>query len=66
MEEVEKRKRGHQKCVPNPNGGRKKTGVKRISFNVSCQPEELEQIKLLAKNANKSVSRFLLDSAFGR
>ena len=47
-------------------GGRKATGVKRVSFSVSCQPEELEQIKLLAKNANKSVSKFLLDLAFER
>lgn len=44
-------------------GGRKATGVKRVSFSVSCQPEELEQVKALAEKSGKSVSRFLLDLA---
>lgn len=47
-------------------GGRKKgsgSGTKRVSFCVSCQPEELEQIKALAAEKGKSVSRFLLDLA---
>lgn len=44
-------------------GGRKATGVKRVSFSVSCQPEELEKVKSLAEKAGKSVSRFLLDLA---
>lgn len=46
-------------------GGRKKgsgTGTKRVSFNVSCQPEELEQVKALAALAGKTVSAFLLDA----
>ena len=29
----------------NPGSGRKPTGLKRVSFCVSCQPEELQQIK---------------------
>lgn len=45
-------------------GGRKATGVKRISFSVSCQPEEFEKLKILAQKSGKSTSRFLLDLAF--
>ena len=44
-------------------GGRKATGVKRVSFSMSCQPEELDKVKDLAEKAGKSVSRFLLDLA---
>lgn len=44
-------------------GGRKATGVKRVSFSVSCQPEELEKIKELAAAAGKTVSRYLVDLA---
>lgn len=62
----EKRKPGHQKGVPNPNGGRKATGVKRVSFSVSCQPEELEKLKELVKKSGKTTSRFLLDLAFSK
>jgi len=50
----EKRRRGHQPGVPNPNGGRKATGLKRVSFSVSCQPEELEELRKLV--ADKPVS----------
>lgn len=62
----EKRKRGHQPGVPNPNGGRKPTGLKRVSFSVSCQPEELEELKKLVKESGKTTSRFLLDLAFNK
>ena len=62
----EKRKRGHQPGVPNPNGGRKATGLKRVSFSVSRQPEELEELKKLVKESGKTTSRFLLDLAFKR
>lgn len=51
---------------PSPNGGRKATGLKRVSFSVSCQPEELEELKKLAAASGKTTSRFLLDLAFGR
>ena len=50
-------------------GGRKKgsgEGTKRVSFCVSCQPEELERLKELAKASGKSMSRFLLDLAFSK
>ena len=47
-------------------GGRKPTGVRRVSFSVSCQPEELEQVKSLAAQAGKTVSRFLLDAVLQR
>lgn len=43
-------------------GGRKPTGVKRITLALSCQPEEAAKIKELAKQADKTVSRFLLDA----
>ena len=49
-------------------GGRKKgsgDGTKRVSFSVSCQPEELATIKKLAEQSGKNVSRFLLDLALG-
>ena len=49
-------------AVFNPGSGRKPTGLKRVSFCVSCQPEELQQIKELAAEAGKTVSRFLLDA----
>ncbi len=47
-------------------GGRKATGVKRVSFSVSCQPEELEKIKELAAASGKTVSKFLLDLALNK
>lgn len=43
-------------------GGRKATGVKRITLALSCQPEEAAKVKELAKQAGKTVSRFILDS----
>ena len=45
-------------------GGRKPTGLKRVSFCVSCQPEELARLKELAKESGKTMSRFLLDAVF--
>lgn len=47
-------------------GGRKPTGLKRVTFNVSCQPEELERIRELAKASGKTKSRYLVDLALGR
>lgn len=47
-------------------GGRRKgsgAGTRRVSFCVSCQPEELERIKELAAEAGKTVSRYLIDLA---
>lgn len=46
-------------------GGRKPTGVRRVSFCVSCQPEELAKIKELAEKSGKTVSRLLLDAVLG-
>lgn len=43
-------------------GGRKPTGVKRVSLCISGQPEELEALKKKAAEAGKTVSRFVLDS----
>lgn len=45
-------------------GGRKPTGIKRVSFSVSCQPDELQKVKELAEKSGKTLSRFLLDLAF--
>ena len=44
-------------------GGRKPTGIKRVSFSVSCQPEELAELKRRAKLSGLTVSRFLLNAA---
>ena len=47
-------------------GGRKKgsgNGTSRISFSVSCQPEELDKLKALAQKSGKTLSRFLVDLA---
>ena len=47
-------------------GGRKKgsgKGTTRISFSVSCQPEEAEQLKSLAEKSGKTLSRFLVELA---
>lgn len=43
-------------------GGRKATGVKRVSICISGQPDELEQLKKNAESAGKTVSRFVLDA----
>lgn len=57
---------GRKKGSPGiPGAGRKATGVRRVSFSVSCQPEELAAVKEKAAAAGKSVSRFLLDLALG-
>lgn len=47
----------------NRGGGRKPTGVRRVSFSVSCQPEERAEIRRLAGEAGKTVSAFLVDAA---
>lgn len=44
-------------------GGRKPTGIKRVSFSVSCQPEELAELKRRAKLSGLTVSKFLLNAA---
>lgn len=43
-------------------GGRKATGIKRTFLSVSCQPEEAEFVKELAKKSGKTLSAFILDS----
>lgn len=43
-------------------GGRKATEVKRVSFSVSCQPEELAELKRRAKSSGLSVSNFILNA----
>ncbi len=47
-------------------GGRKPTGIKRVSVNISGQPEEITQLKELAKKSGKNLSRFILDSLLVR
>ena len=51
--------------APQRRGGRKPTGLRRVVFSVSCQPEEREAVRRLAKEAGKTVSAFLLDAALG-
>lgn len=43
-------------------GGRKPTGIKRVSICISGQPEEIERLKARAHEENKTVSRFILDN----
>lgn len=43
-------------------GGRKPTGVKRVSFAVSCQPEELLALKAAAKAAGVPLSKLIIRS----
>lgn len=46
--------------------GKNNKGITRVLFQVSCQPEEREQIKELAEKAGKTTSKFLVDLALGR
>lgn len=46
--------------------GKNNKGTTRVLFQVSCQPEEREQIKELAEKAGKTTSKFLVDLALGR
>lgn len=46
--------------------GKNNKGTTRVLFQVSCQPEEREQIKELAEKASKTTSKFLVDLALGR
>lgn len=46
--------------------GKNNKGTTRVLFQVSCQPEEREQIKELAEKAGKTTSKFLVDMALGR
>ena len=46
--------------------GKNNNGTTRVLFQVSCQPEEREQIKELAEKAGKTTSKFLVDLALGR
>lgn len=46
-------------------GGRKATGVKRVSFSVSCQPEDLEALKAAAKEKGVPLSRLIIKSVLG-
>lgn len=40
-------------------GGRKPTGVKRISISLSGQPEQIQKLKELAKRNQMNVSQFV-------
>ncbi len=42
-------------------GGRKATGVKRVTINISGQPEQIARLKELAARENKTVSAFILE-----
>ena len=49
----------------NRGGGRRPTGIRRVSFSVSCQPEARAEIRRLAREAGKTVSAFLVEAALG-
>lgn len=42
-------------------GGRKATGIKRVSICISGQPEQIEKLKKMAAQEEKSVSAFILE-----
>lgn len=42
-------------------GGRKPTGIKRVSICVSGQPEHIEKLKELAALEKKTVSAFIFE-----
>lgn len=48
-----------------PKGAKNKKeaeGTKRVSFSVSCQPEQLARLKEIAKAKGVPLSRFILES----
>lgn len=45
---------------------RKTKGTQRVIFNVSCQPEQLEQIRKEAEKQNTSVSKLVVKSVLGQ
>lgn len=42
-------------------GGRKATGIKRVSICISGQPEQIEKLKELAALERKTVSAFIFE-----
>ena len=42
-------------------GGRKATGIKRVSICISGQPEQIEELKKMAAREEKTVSAFILE-----
>lgn len=42
-------------------GGRKATGIKRVSICISGQPEQIEKLKEMAAQEEKTVSAFILE-----
>lgn len=42
-------------------GGRKATGIKRVSICISGQPEQIEKLKELAALDRKTVSAFIFE-----
>lgn len=42
-------------------GGRKATGIKRVSINISGQPEQIKKLKELAASEGKTVSAFIFE-----
>ena len=42
-------------------GGRKPTGIKRVSICISGQPEQIEKLKKMAAREEKTVSAFVFE-----
>ena len=42
-------------------GGRKATGIKRVSICISGQPEQIGELKKMAAREEKTVSAFILE-----
>ena len=45
-------------------GGRKATGVKRVSICISGQPEQIKKLKQQAAQEKKTVSAFIFEKTF--
>lgn len=46
--------------------GKDNKGTRRVTFNVSCQPEELAQIREKAAASGKTQSRWIVDKLLDR
>ena len=46
--------------------GKRHPELRRVTFSVSCQPEERAEVRRLAREAGKTVSAFLLDAALNQ
>lgn len=56
---------GTREGAGRPKGAKNKKeagGTKRVSFSVSCQPEQFARLKEIAKEKGIPLSRFIMES----